>query len=255
MATINLLPWRAERRKQREREFYMMLAATAVATLVVLFIAISWMGHLIDNQNDRNSYLQGQIKILDAQLVEIDKLDATRSQLLTRKSIIEQLQSNRSRMVHLFDDMVKTIPEGVRLTSMKQVGETLTLIGDAESNSRVASYMRNIDAAPWMGQTDLVKIENQSGKTGADKKLPYAFSLDVKLHKPEAQDQEADAGGEAVPAASGAIAPVSPATGVTPVPAAPVPPASAPATHPAPPAGKTQPPAPRAAPAATGGTK
>ena len=196
MANINLLPWRTERRKLREREFYMMLLGTAVAAVVALFLAISWMGHLIDTQNDRNAYMQEQIKGLDAQIEEIKELDKTRSQLLTRKDIIEQLQSNRSQMVHLFDDMVKTIPDGVRLTSMKQAGDTLKLLGIAESNSRVASYMRNIDSAQWMGRSDLVKIENSAGATGSDKKMPYVFALDVKLHKPPVKDQEGEQDGE-----------------------------------------------------------
>ena len=193
MANINLLPWRAERRKQREREFYMMLAGTAVAALAVLMAAIFWMGHLIGDQNDRNAYLQGEIKALDKKIEEIKDLDRKRSALLTRKEIIEQLQSNRSQMVHLFDEMVKTIPDGTRLSSMKQAGETLTLEGVAESNSRVASYMRNIDGSPWMGRTDLRKIENKSASKDADKKMPYVFSLDVRLRKPEAaKDEDGD---------------------------------------------------------------
>jgi len=185
MAKINLLPWRTERRKQREREFYMMLAMTALAALAVVILAILWMGHLIDDQNSRNAYIQSEIKALDKQIAEIAELDKTRSQLLTRKEIIEQLQSNRSQMVHLFDEMVKTIPDGARLATMKQAGDTLTLEGGAESNSRVASYMRNIDNSPWMGRSDLRKIENKTGAKDADKKMPYQFSLEVKLHKPE----------------------------------------------------------------------
>lgn len=193
MANINLLPWRAERRKQREREFYMMLVGTAVAALAVLLTAILWMNHLIDDQNDRNAYLQQEITALDKKIEEINELDKTRSALLTRKEIIEQLQSNRSQMVHLFDEMVKTIPNGTRLNTMKQAGDVLTLEGIAESNSRVASYMRSIDTSPWMGRSDLRKIENKTGTTGVDSKLPYVFSLDVKLRKPEdAQKQDAE---------------------------------------------------------------
>jgi len=210
MARINLLPWRTERRKQREREFYMLLLASAVAGVVVLFALIGWMGARVDNQQQRNAYLQTEIKALEAQIKEIEELDKTKSQLLTRKQIIEQLQSNRSQMVHLFDEMVKTIPDGVKLTSMKQAGDVLTLEGVAESNARVASYMRNIDASPWMGRTDLRKIENKSGAKDADKKAPYVFSLDVKLRKPEdAQGEKEKAvaeGGTAAPAAPAAAA-------------------------------------------------
>jgi type IV pilus assembly protein PilN len=209
MARINLLGWRTERRKQREREFYMLLLASAVAGVVALFVLIGWMGARIDNQQQRNAFLQTEIKSLDAQIKEIDELDKTKSQLLTRKQIIEQLQSNRSQMVHLFDEIVKTIPDGVRLTTLKQAGDVLTLEGVAESNARVASYMRNIDASPWMGRTDLRKIENKAGTKEADKKMPYVFSLDVKLKKPEdAQDGDkaakAIAEGAAAPAATGA---------------------------------------------------
>jgi type IV pilus assembly protein PilN len=253
MARINLLPWRTERRKQREREFYMMLAASAVGALIAVAAAYGWMDARIDNQNQRNAYLTNEIKALDKQIEEINELDKTKSQLLTRKQIIEQLQSNRSQMVHLFDEMVKTIPDGVRLTTMKQAGDVLTLEGVAESNARVASYMRNIDASHWMGRTDLRKIENKTGSKDVDKKAPYVFSLDVKLRKPEevqAEKQVADGAAApagaaqpdsatpppmaAPPAASGSTAPdaTKPAT-TTPAPAAQTPtqPAPAPTTE------------------------
>ena len=240
MARINLLPWRTERRKQREREFYMMLAASAVAAFLAVAAAYGWMDARIDTQNQRNAYLTNEIKALDKQIEEINELDKTKSQLLTRKQIIEQLQSNRSQMVHLFDEMVKTIPDGVRLTTMKQAGDVLTLEGVAESNARVASYMRNIDNSPWMGRTDLRKIENKAGTKDVDKKTPYVFSLDVKLRKPEdAQSEKQVAEGAAAPsgtpdakaahAASAPpkapnAAPATPPAAATPPPAATLPP-------------------------------
>jgi len=227
MAKINLLPWRAERRKQREREFYMMLLGAGVAALAALLLAIGWMDHLIGDQTDRNTYFQQQIKTLDKQIEEIKELDKTRSALLTRKEIIEQLQSNRSQMVHLFDEMVRTIPDGVRLTSMKQAGDTLTLEGIAESNSRVAAYMRNIDGSPWMGRSDLRKIENKTGSKDVDKKMPYEFSLDVKLRKPEdAQKDEQDG---AAPAGADASAPAAAPASAAPATAARPPAATPPA--------------------------
>jgi type IV pilus assembly protein PilN len=235
MARINLLPWRTDRRKQREREFYMLLIASAVAAGFALLVLIGWMGARVDNQNERNAYLSTEIKALDKQIEEINELDKTKSQLLTRKQIIEQLQSNRSQMVHLFDEMVRTIPDGVRLTAMKQAGDVLTLEGVAESNARVASYMRNIDNSPWMGRTDLRKIENKAGTKDADKKAPYVFSLDVKLRKPEdaQNDKQVAEGGNAAPnttgaaatdakpADAGAPAATAPAQPVTPPPVAP----------------------------------
>jgi len=230
MARINLLPWRTERRKQREREFYMLLLASAVGGVMALLLLVGWMGARIDNQMERNTYLSTEIKSLDKQIEEIKELDKTRSQLLTRKQIIEQLQSNRSQMVHLFDEMVRTIPDGVRLTSLKQAGDILTLEGVAESNARVATYMRNIDNSPWMGRSDLRKIENKTGTRDVDKKAPYVFSLDVKLRKPEdAQNEKATAEsstaapeGEAAAAAAPAAskdAPAAPTGTATPAPA------------------------------------
>lgn len=215
MARINLLPWRIERRKQREREFYMMLAVTAAAACAVLFAAIFWMGQLIDGQSSRNAYLQGEIKSLEKKIEEIKELDKTRSQLLTRKEIIEQLQSNRSQMVHLFDELVKTIPDGTRLATMKQIGDKLTLEGFAESNSRVATYMRNINASPWMGQTDLRKTENKVDAKEANKKLPYVFSLDVKLRKPDEAGKDGEGTGSSTEAPTAATA--SPAEEKAPV--------------------------------------
>ncbi|HEU4662724.1 MAG TPA: PilN domain-containing protein [Dokdonella sp.] len=211
MANINLLPWRAERRKQREREFYMMLGVAAAGAVAVFVVAMLGMGQLINEQDSRNAYLQQEIKNLDKKIEEIKDLDKRRSQLLTRKEIIEQLQSNRSQMVHLFDELVKTIPDGARLSIMKQAGDTLTLEGTAESNSRVASYMRNIDNSPWMGRSDLGKIENKSGNKDADKKMPFAFTLAVKLHKPEEKKDESEGESASPSAGAGAPAKANPA--------------------------------------------
>jgi len=218
MANINLLPWRADRRKLREREFYMMLAAAAVGALLVFFVAMMWMQHVIDDQRGRNDYLKGEIASLDKQIKEIEELDKTRADLITRKDIIEQLQSNRSQMVHLFDELVKTIPDGTRLSTMKQVGDLITLDGIAESNQRVATYLHNIDISPWLGHSDLKKTENNPGAKDADKKLPYHFSMDVKLRKPEEQ-QKAEAGdapaAASAPAAAAKPAAAKPATAAT----------------------------------------
>ncbi|WP_130619762.1 PilN domain-containing protein [Dyella amyloliquefaciens] len=184
MAHINLLPWRAERRKQREREFFMQLGAAFVAAVLVLVLWVFWMGMRIDNQGDRNAYLQGEIKQLDERIAKIKDLEKVRERLLARKQIIEQLQANRSQMVHLFDELVKTIPASARLGGLKQVGDSMTLEGVAQSNASVAEYMRNIEASPWMGHADLRKTENTHG----DSRMPYAFGLDVALSRPKQED-------------------------------------------------------------------
>lgn len=208
MARINLLPWRAERRKHREREFFMQLGAAIVAATLFVLVWMTWMDQRIGNQNERNTYLQGEIAQLDERIAKIKDLEKVRERLLARKQIIEQLQANRSQMVHLFDELVKTIPASARLSGLKQVGESMSLDGVAQSNASVAEYMRNLEASPWMGHADLRKTENTHG----DSRMPYVFGLDVALSKPK-PDEGADAGHTPVqPAgAASAAAPAAPA--------------------------------------------
>ena len=206
MAHVNLLPWRAERRKLREREFYGQLGAAFVAGLGFVLLWAIWMGARIDNQNDRNAILQGEIKQLDVKIDKIKELDKVREHLLARKQIIEQLQSDRSKMVHLFDELVKTIPPSARLSSLKQAGDTMSLDGVAQSNASVAEYMRNIEASPWMGHVDLRKTENSHDAS----RMPYGFGVSVKLSKPKPDDAgatgaPAEAGSAAAPAHAGSV--------------------------------------------------
>ena len=210
MARINLLPWRAERRKQRQKEFATMLGLSAVAGVVLWFLVNSYYNGQIDGQNDRNAYLQQQIQQVDAQIKEIDELDKKKAKLLARKQVIEQLQANRSQMVHLFDQLVRTIPDGVILTSIKQEGDKLTLEGRSQSNARVSTYMRNLEGSGWMTKPDLSVIEAKEGDPG----LPYTFTLSVMLANPNAPK---DANGNPVPPGPAAPAPAGaaakPATG------------------------------------------
>jgi type IV pilus assembly protein PilN len=180
MAKVNLLPWRSERRKVRQQEFYYLLGGAAVVALVLGLLAMFYYCGQIDGQNKRNAYLTDQITQLDAKIAEIKALDEKKDKLLRRKEVIEQLQANRSQMVHLFDELVRTIPDGVRLTSVKQDGEKLTLEGQSQSNARVSAYMRNIEASGWMTNPDLSVIEAK----GDDKTLPYQFNLSLTLTKP-----------------------------------------------------------------------
>ncbi|WP_448096249.1 PilN domain-containing protein [Luteibacter yeojuensis] len=223
MARINLLPWRAERRKQREREFYTQLGLAFGAALVVLIGWSFWMDARIDNQGERNTYLQTEIKQLDDRIAKIKDLEKVRSDLLQRKQIIEQLQANRSQMVHLFDELVKTIPSSARLSGMKQSGDSMSLDGVSQSNSSVAEYMRNIEASPWMGHADLRKTEN----THDASRMPYRFGLDVRLNQPGDTPNGAPAGASTAAApAQAAVVPAplahaAQAIGGSPAPAAP----------------------------------
>jgi len=186
MAKINLLPWRVERRRQREREFYMMLGGAALAGILAVMVWYTWMGARIDNQVRRNKYLTAEIHVLNNKLKAIKNLEKTKSQLLARKQIIEKLQANRAQMVHLFDELVKTIPDSVRLDGMSQKGSTLTLKGVAQSNASVATYMRDLDKSPWMTNPYLHKTEENS----RGRRNQYAFSLSVKLTSPEQKAEE-----------------------------------------------------------------
>lgn len=226
MARINLLPWRAERRKHRQKEFLTMLGLSAAVAAFLAFLIISYYSAQISGQNDRNSYLQDQIAKVDLQIKEIDALDDKKRRLLARKEVIEQLQANRSQMVHLFDSLVRTIPDGVILTSLKQEGDKLTIEGRSQSNARVSSYMRTLEGSGWMTNPDLSIIEAKAGDPG----LPYVFTLSVLLANPNAPKDlngdgkpDAPADGAAVPAgtappatpAPATAAPATPATGGT----------------------------------------
>ncbi|KLD79566.1 PilN domain-containing protein [Xanthomonas hyacinthi] len=243
MAKINLLPWRAERRKQREREFYAMLGFAALAGVLLALLIWFYYDRQITGQNERNAYLQTEIEKVKAQNQEIDKLDEQKRRLLARKRVIEELQAKRSQMVHLFDSLVRTIPDGVVLTAVKQEGDVLTLEGRSQSNARVSAYMRNLEGSGWMTNPELSVIEAKAqdkelkGPIVDAKALPYVFTLKVKLPVPG--DAAESAPGAAAPApgappaappATGAAAPPAPAA--APAPAAPTAP-TAPATPPA----------------------
>ena len=180
MPRINLLPWRDARRQQRERQFFFQLGIALLVGIGVVCLWSIWMTMRVTNAMTRDAYLSTQIKQLDVQLGEIRELDKVRARLLARKQIIERLQVNRSQMVHLFDELVKTIPANARLTELKQTGQSMTLRGVADSNASIAGYMRNIEDSPWMGKVDLSQTENIHGLTH----MPYSFGLTVKLRLP-----------------------------------------------------------------------
>ena len=201
MARINLLPWREERRKARQKEFIGMLGLAVVAGVLLSVLIVSFYSGRISTQTARNEFLRGEITKVDAQIKEIDELDKKKSKLLARKEVIEQLQSNRSQMVHLFDSLVRTIPDGVTLTAIKQEGDILTLNGRSQSNARVSTYMRNLEGSGWMTNPDLNIIEAKEGNPG----LPYEFNLKVKLANPNApKDEDGEAAAPAAPAAPAA---------------------------------------------------
>ncbi|KAB7762890.1 PilN domain-containing protein [Xanthomonas maliensis] len=249
MARINLLPWRAERRKAREREFYSMLGFAALGGLLLSALIWFYYDAQISGQNERNAFLTAEIDKVKAQNEEIKELDKKKDRLLARKKVIEELQANRSQMVHLFDSLVRTIPDGVVLTNVKQDGDILTLEGRSQSNARVSTYMRNLEGSGWMTNPDLsiieAKAQDKAGQPASqlagNKALPYVFTLKVRLANPnQADKQAAAAGGQAPAAAPGAPAP-APAAQPAAAPANPAAPAAAPAASPTAPASNPAP--------------
>jgi len=186
MARINLLPWRAERRKQRQKEFTSMLGLAAVAGVLIGFLVIMYYNGQITGQTQRNDLLRSEITAVEAKIKEIEELDKKKDRLLARKTVIEELQATRSQMVHLFDELARTISDGTQITSIQQNGSKLTMSGRAQSNARVSSYMRNLEASGWITDPDLAKIEAKGGDQG----MPYAFSLTVTLKNPSERTQQ-----------------------------------------------------------------
>lgn len=162
MPRINLLPWREERRRQRQQSFNIMAFMVAGLGGVVLLAMYGLVSAAISNQDARNSYLKDQIAGLDKQIAQIKDLQKTKQQLLARMQIIEELQQSRPTEVHVFDQLVKTLPPGVYLTHVNQSGNVLNLDGIAESSARVSAYMRNIDNSMWLGDPNLQIVQQDS---------------------------------------------------------------------------------------------
>ncbi|HEY3646008.1 MAG TPA: PilN domain-containing protein [Gammaproteobacteria bacterium] len=192
MARINLLPWREERRKARQVQFNILAGMVAAAGAFAVTLMYLWMSSAISAQNDRNKYLQDQITFMDHQIDQIKDLQDTKSNLLARMQIIQQLQSSRPIMVHLFDQLVRTLPPGVYLTSVAESGDSLTLEGTAESSARISTYLRNIDASPFMGDPNLMVVAKDPVKSGAQH-----FTISAKV-----MDKAAAAASSAAPAAA-----------------------------------------------------
>ncbi len=162
MANINLLPWRETLRRRKTQEFLALLLGAVLLTLALLFGWHMLVEKQIERQKRRNSLLKQEIALVDSRISEIKDLEKTKNQLLARMEIIQQLQVSRPEIVHLFDELVSTLPDGVVLTSVKQAGRTLTVTGRAQSNARVSAFMRNIEASQWLSNPRLQIIENKT---------------------------------------------------------------------------------------------
>ena len=185
MARINLLPHRSERRKRARQHFFVVAGGTALLGALIVVAMHGFYAAKIDSQIERNRFLKSEIAKLDKEIAEINKLKDEIAALLARKQVIETLQTDRAQTVHLLEQMVRQMPEGVYLKSMRQTSQKVHVIGYAQSNARVSTLMRNIEASPWLDQPLLVEVK---AGTTADKKRVSQFEMYLQLKRAAAKD-------------------------------------------------------------------
>jgi type IV pilus assembly protein PilN len=188
MPRINLLPWREGQRKERKLAFLVALGVAALAAGVTSFAAYLLYGSMIESQERRNQQMRTEIKTLDKQIEEINNLETDKQRFIARMGIIEKLQRSRPEIVHVFEEIVRTLPEGVYLTGVKQNDRKLRFEGVAQSSTRVSSFMRNIDASQWLRNPELEVVQTSKG-TGPGS----SFTLTAEQVSATAQDSGAAA--------------------------------------------------------------
>ncbi len=179
MARINLLPWREELRRERQRQFMISLLFTAIAGSMIVFLVSFGFNQRISHQEARNQKLSGEIRKLEIRINRIDKLEQTKERLLSRKRIIEELQASRSLTVELLDKLAKSIPVGITLDTVRQQGVNLSLTGNSQSNARVSAYLQSLDASDLFLGPDLKVVK--TSLRPATPVEPYEFSIGVTL--------------------------------------------------------------------------
>ncbi|QRY80004.1 type 4a pilus biogenesis protein PilN [Pseudomonas sp. PDNC002] len=187
MARINLLPWREQLREERKQRFLVTLGAVFLASGALVFLGDQYFNSAIENQNARNDFLRKEIAVLDARIKEISELKTRRQQLLERMKIIQDLQGNRPIIGRVFDQLVRTLPDGVYFTELKMNGNAISISGAAESNNRVSNLMRNLDASEWLASPNLteVKAVTQGALDQAN-----VFQLTVRQTQPDEDKQD-----------------------------------------------------------------
>ena len=159
MARINLLPWREWERERKQKEFLTNLGVVVGVAAVLVYVVGLYLSGSIDTQLKRNTYLEGKIAVLNERIKEIDHLRETREQLLSRMRVIQELQGNRPVIVRVFDEMVRTLSEGVYYVDLRKEGTTISIRGNAESNNRISDLMRRIDGSEWFAEPNLKGIK------------------------------------------------------------------------------------------------
>ncbi len=186
---INLLPHREQKRQARQRQFVSLAIMLAILGVAIVGVGDVVLRARIDNQNSRNALLKTNIAELDKQIKEIDKLRDQIQQVLARKQVVESLQANRNEAVHLLDQLVRQLPEGVYLQSVKQKDRKVTIVGFAQSNARVSTLMRNIEGSPWLEKPELVEIKlvtvAAQGRTPAQQLNQFTLNFQIRRATPE----------------------------------------------------------------------
>jgi type IV pilus assembly protein PilN len=188
MARINLLPWREEQRRERQRQFMSTLLMTSILGVVLVFLAGTVYDQKIKHQQFRNELVKKEIRKLETRIKRIDELERTRARLISRKQVIERLQASRAMTVELLDKLAKSIPVGVTLQSMRQQGTTLVLAGTSQSNARVSAYLKELGQNDLFLSPQLDFVRSAARPDTATE--PYQFSIKVKLRPPKASDEE-----------------------------------------------------------------
>jgi len=181
MAHINLLPWREAQRKQKKQEFFIVVGVAAVLMLLVVGGVHVYMASLIDNQVLRNDTLKQEIKIVEKKIEEINALEKQKEQLIARMRVIEELQSNRPAVVHLFDELARLVPEGLYIESLEQKVNRITIKGYAQSNARVSAFMRALEDSEWFKNPLLDVINTKAA--GTRKNREFALFVDQDAPK------------------------------------------------------------------------
>lgn len=197
MARINLLPWREQLREERKQRFLVALGGTLAVAAGLLFLAGQYLDGAIEQQNARNEFLKKEIAVLDERIKAIKELKERRAQLLERMKIIQDLQGNRPVIGHVFDQLVRTLPDGVYFTGLKRADKSIAVVGAAESNNRVSSLMRNLDASEWLVAPTLTEVK---AVTAGAIDQANVFQLTVQQTQPGE-----DAGAVSVKGAQGTV--------------------------------------------------
>ena len=191
MANINLLPWREWERERKQKEFLAQLSAVLIIGVLLVLGAGWYLDSNIENQQDRNRYMQRNISELDAKISEISNLRKERADLLARMQVIQELQGNRPVIVRVFDEMVQTLAKGVHYKSLKMEGRELSVAGVAESNNRISSLMRNLDGSDWFAEPNLKGIKEDPMNSDYGEQAS-TFTLSFVQENPQDKNNEED---------------------------------------------------------------